>query len=109
MGYKFQRKLKLSTPFRVKHFLFSVAISTQVALTSLKAKLGKPSEFSAVHIQCITSLPIITSSNPNQIHECYDKLVIRVQALETMNKLKETNGYARLTLYKIAWYNSRFG
>ena len=35
------------------------------AITILKAKFGKPSEVSTIHIQCITSLTIITNSNLN--------------------------------------------
>ena len=68
------------------------------AIAILKAKFGKLSEVSAAHIQCVLSLPVITNSNRNRVHEFYEKLVISVQALETMNKLKEINGYARLTL-----------
>ena len=79
------------------------------AIIILKAKFGKPSEVFATHIQCITSLPIIPNSNTNRIHEFYEKLVISVQALETMDKLKEINGYMRLTLDKFAWYKSRSG
>ena len=80
-------------PFTSEGYLRAIAI--------LKAKFGKPSEVSAAHIQCITSLPIIPNSNTNRIHEFYEKLVISVQALETMNKLKEINGYMRLTLDKL--------
>ena len=80
-------------PFTSEGYLRAIAIS--------KAKFGKPSEVSAAHIQCITSLSIIPNSNTNRIHEFYEKLVISVQALETMNKLKEINGYMRLTLDKL--------
>ena len=38
-------------------------------IVRLKAKFGKPSEVSAAHIQCITSLPAIANSNRNRIHE----------------------------------------
>ena len=71
------------------------------AIAILKAKFGKLSEVSAAHIQCVLSLPVITNSNRNRVHEFYEKLVISVQALETMNKLKEINGYVRLTLDKL--------
>ena len=67
----------------------------------LKAKFGKRSEVSAAHIQRILSLPVIINSNLNRIHEFYEKLVISVQALETMKKLKEINGYATSTLDKL--------
>ena len=43
------------------------------AMTILKAKFGKSSEVSDAHIQCIISLPVITKSNPNRIHEFYEK------------------------------------
>ena len=46
-------------------------------------------------------LPVIQNSDPNRIQDFYEKLVISVQALDTMNKLKEINGYARLTLDKL--------
>ena len=80
-------------PFTSEGYLRAIAI--------LKAKFGKPSEVSAADIQYITSLPIIPNSNTNRIHEFYGKLVISVQALETMNKLKEINGYMRLSLDKL--------
>ena len=77
----------------------SEGYSSEIAI--LKAKFGKPSEVSDAHVQCITSLPVITNSNPNRIHEFYEKLVISMQVLETMNKLKEINGYVKLTLDKL--------
>ena len=80
-------------PFTSEGYLRAIAI--------LKGKFGKPSEVSAAHIQCITSLPIIPNFNTNRMHEFYGKLAIDVQALETMNKLKEINGYVRLTLDKL--------
>ena len=36
-----------------------------------------------------------------KIHEFYEKLVTNVQALETMGKLREMNGYVRMTLDKL--------
>ena len=44
---------------------------------------------------------MILSYNLNRIHEFYEKLVIIVQTLDTMNKLKEMNGYVRLTFDKL--------
>ena len=67
----------------------------------LLGKFGKSTEIAAAHIQCITSLPIIQNSHSNQIHDFYEKLVVSVHALDTMNKLKEINGYVRLTLDKL--------
>ena len=71
------------------------------AITILKARFGKPSEVTAARIQCITSLPVITNSNPNRIHEFYEKVVISIQALKTMNKIKVINGYVKMTLDKL--------
>ena len=70
----------------------------QRAIAILKAKFRKPSVVSAVNIQCITSLRVITNSNPTRMHGFYEKLVNSVQALKTMNKPKEINDYVRLTL-----------
>ena len=64
-------------------------------------KFGKPTEITAAHIQIIPSLSVIQNSHTKQIHDLYEKLVISVQALDSMNKLKEINGYVRLTLDKL--------
>ena len=56
------------------------------AIAILKAKFGKPSEVSAAHIQCITS--VITNSDTNRIHEFYKKFDI-------------SHDYVRLTLDKL--------
>ena len=66
------------------------------------SKFGKPTEITAAHIQTIPSLPFIQNSHTNQIHDLYKKLVISVQALDSMNRLKEINGYVRLTLDKLS-------
>ena len=47
------------------------------------------------------ALPMITSSNPRKIHEFYEKLVFNVQSLETLGKLKEISGYARMSIDKL--------
>ena len=67
----------------------------------LLAKFGKPSETAAAHIQCITSLPVVSNSNPNKIHKFYEKLIVSVRALDAMHKLKDIKGYVRLTLNKL--------
>ena len=67
----------------------------------LKSKYGKPSEISNAHMQGIISLPVIHGSQPTKINEFYEKLLTHVQALETMGKLSEVNGYVRLTLDKV--------
>ena len=71
------------------------------AKSVLLGNSGKSTEIAAAHIQCITALPIIQNSHPNQIHDFYEKLVVSVHALDTMNKLKKMNGYVRLTLDKL--------
>ena len=71
------------------------------AKSILLAKFGKPSEVAAAHIQCITSLPVVSNSNPNKIHEFYEKLVVSVQTLDTMQKLRDIKGFVRLTLDKL--------
>ena len=72
-----------------------------IAIAILNVKFGKPGEVCTTHIQCITSLPVITNSILNRIQEFYEKLVISVKDLETINKLKENNGYMRLALEEL--------
>ena len=71
------------------------------AKSILTSRYGQPREVAAAHIHCITSLPVISNFNPNCIQEFYEKLAISVQALETMKKLKDIEGYVRLTLDKL--------
>ena len=47
------------------------------------------------------SLPTIHATQPKKIHEFYDRLVTNIQSLETMGKIREINGYVRLTLDKL--------
>ena len=47
------------------------------------------------------SFPYVNSINPYEIHEFTERLIGSVQALETMGKLKEIDGYVRLTLDKL--------
>ena len=67
----------------------------------LKAKYGRPSEVANAHMQCIIALPTIQGSQPPRIHEFYEKLSSNIQALDTMGKLREINGYVRVTLDKL--------
>ena len=46
------------------------------AKSILLAKFGKPSEVTTAHIQCVTSLPVVCNSNPNKIHEFYEKFIV---------------------------------
>ena len=62
---------------------------------------GKPTVVANAHIKCITSLPIITGTHPNRAHEFYEKLIVSTQALDTMKKLKDINGYDKITLDKL--------
>ena len=67
----------------------------------LKAKYGRPSEVANAHMQCIIALPTIQGSQPPRIHEFYEKLSSNIQALDTTGKLREINGYVRVTLDKL--------
>ena len=49
------------------------------AKSTLTSKYGKPSEVVVAHIQCISSLPVISNCNPNRIQEFYKKLTISVR------------------------------
>ena len=64
----------------------------------LISKYGKSSEVAYVRIQNIMSLPYINSVNLYKIHEFKQKLLGSLQALETIGKPQEINGYLRLTL-----------
>ena len=64
-------------------------------------KYGKHGEVANAHVQNIMSLHHINNSNPYKIHEFSEKLLSSVQALETMGKHKEINGYVRITLDKL--------
>ena len=72
-----------------------------MGVKGLTSRYGKTSEVAPTHIQCITSLLVISNYNPNCIQEFYEKLTIIVQALETTKKLKDIKGYVRLTLDKL--------
>ena len=67
----------------------------------LKSKYGKTSEIVNAYVQNIMALPIISGTNPVKIHQFYEKLLFNVQALETLGKLKEVNGYVRTSLDKL--------
>ena len=46
-------------------------------------------------------LPVISGANPARIHQFYEALSFNVQALETLGKLKEVNGYVRISIDKL--------
>ena len=64
----------------------------------LKTNYGKESEIVNAHVTNIMSLPVIYGSNPNKF---YETLSPKLQALETMGKIKEVNGYVRMRLNKL--------
>ena len=47
------------------------------------------------------SLPQINNANPQKIYELSEKLLCSVQALDTMGKIKEMDGYVIVTLDKL--------
>ena len=66
-----------------------------------EVKYGKESKIVNVYVDGIMSLPSIYGANPNKVSQFYEKLCSNVQALETMGKLGEVNGYVRMTLNKL--------
>ena len=67
----------------------------------LKRKNGKPSEVVNAYVENIMSVPTINGSQPNKIHEVYEKLLFNVKSLETTGKLRKVNGYVRMTIDKL--------
>ena len=67
----------------------------------LKSTYGKSSEVINAYVQNLTSLPVIKGANSSKVHDFHAKLLIIVQALESMGKLSEVNGFARATLDKL--------
>ena len=67
----------------------------------LSSRFGKPSELANTHIQNNLSLLVIAGANPVRINEFYEKLMTGVQSLDTVGKLKEINGYVRITVDKL--------
>ena len=61
----------------------------------LTTKYGKESEIINAHVS-IMSLSVIQGANPNKILEFYETLLPNLQALETMGKIREVNGYVRM-------------
>ena len=66
----------------------------------LKHKYGKDSEIINAHIQEVMKLPTIYGSAALKIKDFYEVLLTNVQALQTMGKLGEINGYVRMTIDK---------
>ena len=70
------------------------------AKSVLLPNLGKPSEVATTLIQSITFLPVVFNSTPNKTQEFYEKLIVSLQALDIMHKLRDIKGYVRLILDK---------
>ena len=67
----------------------------------LKTRYGKESEIVNAYVTNIMELQTVNGTNPNKIGMFYEKLLSNVQALETMGKLGEVNGYVRMPLDKL--------
>ena len=67
----------------------------------LQTKYGKPSEIVTAHVKGIMELPTITGTNPQKVHEFFERLTTHVQALETLGQVKSINGYIRLLLDRL--------
>ena len=64
----------------------------------LKEKFGKDSEIIKAYTKVILELPTLTSTNPKAISDFSEKLTYCVQALQTLNKLKQVNRATLVTL-----------
>ena len=67
----------------------------------LSRKYGQTSEVVNAYVENIMSLPTISGTQRARIHDFYEKLLFNVQSLETMGKLREVNGYVRMTIDKL--------
>ena len=67
----------------------------------LTTKYGKESKIINAPVNKIMSLPVIQGANPNKILKFYETVLPNLQALETMGKIREVNGYVRMTLDKL--------
>ena len=67
----------------------------------LTRKYGQTGEVVNAYVENIMSLPTIGGTQPARIHDFYEKLLFNVQSLETMGKLREVNGYVRMTIDKL--------
>ena len=78
-----------------------VLIGYWKAKAVLLAKFGKPTVVVNTHVKCITSLLVVSGTHSNHNHDFLENLYVSVQALTTMKKLKEINGYLKITLDKL--------
>ena len=92
--------LDLKVPFLGDGLVLNTGGYTR-AKNILTSRYGKVSEVVNAHVQAIITLPIVHDSNPIRIHEFYKKLLMHVQSLETIRKLKAIKRYLRNTLDKL--------
>ena len=89
---------------KVRAFIDGLPFTTEGyerAKSILKTTFGKASEVANAHMQAIIALTIIKGSQPKKIHEFFETLVTNTQALETMGKINQVNGFVRSTLDKL--------
>ena len=67
----------------------------------LKNKYGRMSEIVNGYVQNTMGLPVISGANRAKINQFYEVLSFNVQALETLGKLREVNGYVRMSIDKL--------
>ena len=87
---------RLLSSSRILRSYWSRKLGQQLKI--LKTNYGKESEIVNAHVTNIMSLPVIYGSNPNKF---YETLSPKLQALETMGKIKEVDGYVRMRLDKL--------
>ena len=64
-------------------------------------KYGKSSKVANAHVQNIMSLPQTNNANSQKINDLSENLLYSVQALDIMEKIREMNGYVRVTLDRL--------
>ena len=42
----------------------------------------------AAHFEFIVDFPVVSNSNPNKIHEFYEKLIVSMQVIDIMPKVE---------------------
>ncbi|XP_028415015.1 uncharacterized protein LOC114538094 [Dendronephthya gigantea] len=67
----------------------------------LKTKYGKESKIVNAYVNNIMSLEPVHGTNPTKVSIFYERLLTNVQALETLGRVGEVNGYVRMTLDKL--------
>ncbi len=71
------------------------------AKSILQERFGKESEIVKSYVKEITGLPYIQNANPKKISEFSERLNHCVQALQTMGKINQVDGYVAVTLEKL--------